>query len=263
MGSVSLVDLDDVSPLISDWSLASAQKRRAVSELLLEGEVPQNRVTEILSLVPGKERLFVVPQPIAYGESFHFKADVIEGAPSSAEFIPSMIGALENENDLVVLDLGNSWGISTFSALPLCKSILFIFDEDKTSMKRSFETLRRFYRESDDPAEFDFSKWSFVKNGSTNTLVSMEQAAEFLARSELRQDQFEMSEISFSLSARDWYLTAESDNPQSLYSLAEDKIRSEILALAQSIFPFQVEEVVGRPAIGMKERFKRVVSFLS
>lgn len=261
--SVALVDLDDVSPLLSDWSLSPAAKRRTLGELLLEGEVPKNRVNEILAGIPGQEKLFIVPQPISYGESFHFKADVIEGAPSSAEFIPSLINSLQKETDLIVLDLGNSWGISVFSALPLCNSILFVFDEDKTSMKRSFETLRRFYRESDDPAEFDFSKWRFIKNGSTNTIVSMEQAAEFLARSELRQETFPMTEISFSLSGRDWYLTSESGEPHTMYSCAEDKIRSEIRSLAHSIFPLQAEESVPKAPVGMKEKFKKVVSFLS
>jgi cellulose biosynthesis protein BcsQ len=261
--SVALVDLDDVSPLISDWSLATAAKRRTLSELLLEGEVPQNRVTEILSPVIGHENLFIVPQPISYGESFHFKADVIEGAPSSAVFMPSLIHALEQENDLVVLDLGRSWGISVFSALPLCKSVLFVFDEDKTSLKRSLETLRRFYRESDDPTEFDFGRWRFVKNGSTNSLVSQEQAAEFLARGELRQEAFPLSEISFSQTARDWYLSSESGQPKTLYGLAEDKIRTEIRKLAQSIFSFQFEEGTTKSGIGVKEKIKKVVSFLS
>lgn len=261
--SVALVDLDDVSPLLSDWSLSPAAKRRTVGEFLLEGEVPQNRVNEILAAVPGQEQLFVLPQPISYGESFHFKADVIEGSPSSAEFIPSLINVLQKESDLVVLDLGNSWGISTFSALPLCNSILFVFDEDKTSMKRSFETLRRFYRESDDPAEFDFSKWRFVKNGSTNTIVSMEQAAEFLARSELRPEAFPMDEVSFSITARDWYLTSETGQPLTMYSFAENKIRAEIRSLAQSIFPLKAEDSLPKGPIGVKEKFKKVVSFLS
>jgi MinD-like ATPase involved in chromosome partitioning or flagellar assembly len=177
--------------------------------------------------------------------------------------MPSLIHALEQENDLVVLDLGRSWGISVFSALPLCKSVLFVFDEDKTSLKRSLETLRRFYRESDDPTEFDFGRWRFVKNGSTNSLVSQEQAAEFLARGELRQEAFPLSEISFSQTARDWYLSSESGQPKTLYGLAEDKIRTEIRKLAQSIFSFQFEEGTTKSGIGVKEKIKKVVSFLS
>ncbi len=261
--SVSLVDLDDVSPLLSDWSLTTAAKRRVVSELLLEGAVLPNRTAELLFPIPGQEQLYVVPQPISYGESFHFKADVIEGAPSSANFVPSLIHALEEETDLVVLDLGNSWGVSVFSALPLCKSILFVFDEDKTSLKRSLETLRRFYRESDDPTEFDFSRWRFVKNGSTNTVVSMAQAAEFLARAELRQEPFQLSEISFSLPGRDWYLSAESGKPKTLYSFAEEQVRSEIRNLAQSIFPFQYEDPAPTKKIGVRQKLKLLLDFLS
>lgn len=264
--SVALVDLDDVNPLISDWSLATIAKRRTISELLLEGEVPKNRTVELLAPVPNYQNLFVVPQPILYGESFHFKADVIDGAPSSATFIPSLVSALETELDLVVLDLGNSWGVSTFAALRLCKYVLFVFDEDKTSLKRSLETLRRFYRESDDPTEFDFNRWRFIQNASTQTLIKLEQATDFINLAELRSEPFDLSEIKFSISGRDWYLSSESGSPLTLYELAETKTRNQITEIANSILPFQEKDLTASSkgaSKGIKERLKQVVSFLS
>jgi cellulose biosynthesis protein BcsQ len=261
---VSLIDLDDVSPLLSDWSRASLQKRRAVGELLLEGEVPRNRVDEVMAPVPGYQNLRVVPQPVLYGEGFHFKADVIEGAPSSAQYIPSLISGLEERNDLVVIDFGRSWGVSTFSALPLCKTVLFVFDEDKTSLKRSMETLRRFYRESDDPQEFDFNRWRFILNGATNSIIKTEQAEEFISRAELRPESFPVTEIKFSITGRDWYLSSEGEHPHTLFEFAEPKIQNQLLNLAHSIFPFPHRTVAEQPTKGgLREKLRNVVSFLS
>ncbi len=261
--SVALVDLDDVSPILSEWSLANVAKRRLMGELLLEGEVPRNRTSEILAPVPGQQNLFVVPQPIMYGESFHFKSDVIDGAPSSADFIPSLVSALEAEVDLVVIDLARSWGVSTFAALPLCKTVLFVFDEDKTSLKRSMETLRRFYRESDDPAEFDFARWRFVQNGSTQTIIKLEQATEYVNRAELRPEPFEIAEVRFSLSGRDWYLTCESGTPVSLFELCEDRIQKQLIDLAYALFPFQMAASETTQPKSVRDKLRQVVSFLS
>ena len=104
--SVVLVDLDDINPQLSDWARIPSGRRSVVAELMRQGQVPVYRLSECLARVEGEERsISIVGQPENYHESFHFKADVLDGAPSSQSFIESLLPLLQDNFDVVVIDL--------------------------------------------------------------------------------------------------------------------------------------------------------------
>jgi len=141
--NVALIDLDDVNPQITDWVKANLVVRQVVSELLTKGEVTRNRIKELSCPHSGYSNLNIIPQPERYGEGFHFKADVLP-APSSAEYIQSLIAALSEQYDVIIVDTGKSWGVSTIAALRICEQVFAVIDEDRTSLARTIDILERF-----------------------------------------------------------------------------------------------------------------------
>ena len=128
--SVCILDLDDINPHLTDWARVSVGKRSLVSELLRQGQVPVYRLSECMASVEGANRsISIIGQPANYHESFHFKADVLEGAPSSQAFIESVVPLLQDNFDVVLIDLGRSWGVSHFATLPLCQQVVLVVDD--------------------------------------------------------------------------------------------------------------------------------------
>ncbi len=233
--SVALVDLDDTNPQLTDWARVGLSQRRFVSECVKRGEVPSYKVRELLYPVSGfDENLWVFGQPEHYGESFHFKADVLENAPSIAGFIGSLLEGLQAEFDVVVLDTGRSWGISTFAALPHCQKILMVTDDDALSVRRSMENFGRIHRESDDPAELDVSKWSFVLNAFTARLTTEADVRQEIAEADLFPDKFDLFVVPYSARGRDWCLTS-----GSFFDHAEQGVQSALCEMAFALVPFQ------------------------
>ena len=241
--SVCLVDLDDTNPQITEWGRVSEAKRKTVADLLREGRVPAYRLNELVHPIEGHDgRLGVIGQPEFYHEAFHFKADVIDGAPSSAEYINSLLECLQDEFDVVIVDTGRSWGISTFACLPHCQHVLFVTDDDGMSLRRSLDSLLRVYRESDDPDEFDLTRWSLVLNAYTGQLLSPGDVSEEVDELEIFPSSCDLYTIPFSESGRLWGAPG-----KSLYEMAEVAVKEVLTDLAFSLVPFRREWLDSSP----------------
>jgi len=235
--SVALVDFDDVNPQLTDWGRVGASQRRTVSELLRSGEVPKHRINECVNPVEGFDgRLVVVPQPERYQESFHFKADVLEGAPSSAIFVQSLLTGLRDEFDVIVVDLGRSWGISTFATLPQSQQVLLVTDDDGMSVRRTLDTLKRMESESDDSDEFDLTRWNLVLNAYSGKLLSPKDLSIEIQELDLFPESSMLYTIPFSERGRQWGAPG-----QSFYDLAEPHIRDGFKKIAFNLIPFKME----------------------
>lgn len=247
--SVAAIDLDDVNPQLTAWSRVGIAQRAVIAELLHSGEVPANRINEIVFPVEGFEgRLVVVGQPESYNEGFHFKANVLEGSPSSGEFMNSLVSNLCAEFDVVVVDMARSWGISTFATLPLCQHVLLVTDDDGMSVRRTLDGLQRLKKESDDGSEFDLARWSIVLNGFTGRLISPKEIALEIQEMELFPSDANLFAIPFSESGRQW-----GGPGQTFYDLADQNARQVVRKVASSLIPIRAEpektgisKIVGR-----------------
>ncbi|MBL7662684.1 AAA family ATPase [bacterium] len=241
--STALVDLDDVNPQLSDWARANTSQRLAVSELLRQGEVSKQRINDLVSPVDGYDgKLVVVPQPELYRESFHFKADVLEHAPSAVNFVKTLISLLREEFDVVVVDVGRSWGVASFAMLPISQHILLVMDDDGMSVRRSIDNLQRLVKESDDAEEFDLSRWSVVLNAVTGKLLTAKDVATELQELELFPETSNLYTMPFSETGRQWGAPG-----QSYFDLAEPQGRQAVQHIAFSIIPFRQELVIEQP----------------
>ena len=162
--TVAMVDLDDVAAHLTEWGRVGTTQRMLVSELLKAGEFTTERLRDLVTPIDGFDgRLVVVGQPYSYSEAFHLKSYVLEGAPTASVFVNSLLSLLSTEYEVVLIDLGRSWGIATFAALPWCEKVALVMDDDGLSIRRSIDTLSRFKQESGDPEEFNLAKWSVIR----------------------------------------------------------------------------------------------------
>ncbi|MCB0360464.1 MAG: AAA family ATPase [Bdellovibrionales bacterium] len=233
--SICLIDLDDINPQLTDWGRAGPSQRKVVADLLRQGEIPKYRVNELLHPIEGYDgRLVVVPQPERYQESFHFKADILEGAPTAAVFIESLLGALREEFDVIVCDCGRSWGIATFGILPMSQHVLLVSDDDGMSVRRTLDNLHRLARESDDEEEFDLSRWSVVLNAYTGKLLSPKDLSVEIQELDLFPESAVLYTVPFSERGRQW-----GGPGKSFYDMAEPAVRAGIEKMAFNLVPFR------------------------
>lgn len=241
----AIVDLDDINPHLTEWAKVPLSYRAALSAALREGS--SRSLKEMSFPVPGYDgKLVLIGQPDTYQESFHFKADVIAGAPSISDFIPALIRSLTHEFDVVLLDLSRSWGMATFASLPLCQHVMLVMDDDPVSVSRSLAALKRIKRETDDPGEFDFRRWCLTLNGYTNRLISRKQLATEVRRNGLIPETAHRFIVPFSERGRDWGAPG-----QSFYDTADLKTRGVLELMAKTLVPF--------PAAPAKKERKRTV----
>ena len=251
--SIALVDLDDTNPQLTDWARVGVGKRSVVAELLRAGQVPPYRLAECLhSIEEANGVLSIVGQPENYHESFHFKADVLEGAPSSQVFIESLLPQLREQFDMVVIDFGRSWGVSQFASLPFCQEVLLVLDDDALTLKRTIDSLRRLSRESEDKKELDFSKWRVVMNAYTGRLLSPNDVSDEFDDSGVFPESADLHVIPFSEKGRQWGAPG-----KTFYDLAEEPIRREYAKLANEILPLK-EEFEGLSSPGVLGQLKRL-----
>jgi cellulose biosynthesis protein BcsQ len=231
---VALLDFDDVTPVITSWSQAEIQQRRAVAEFLRLGEVPEGRLNEILYPVEGYEgRLFVVPQPEYYGDSFHFKSNAIPEAPGVRTYIESLLLSLRNEFDVVVIDLAHSWGIATFVALAMCQKVLLICDDDPLAMRQTIVACERLIRETNNEHLLGLRNWNMVLNAHTGLLVSLREFERKFTKLDIFSPSSAYSIVSYSRRARFW-----GDRGSTLFDLADHKTKGQIIELAFAQAPF-------------------------
>lgn len=256
--SVCAIDYDDVNPQLTMWGRVSSAHRGLVAEFLRGGEIPASRLNEILYPVEGYGGQFViVGQPERYNESFHFKADIFEGAPSAAEFVTSLITSLRNEFDVVLIDFGKSWGISTFATLPLCQQVLLVTDDDGMSVRCTLDNLQRLQQESEDPEEFDLGRWSMVLNAYTGQLINPKDLAREIREMDLLPEDCSLYTIPFSEHGRQWGAPG-----QSFYELAEEEVKEVIRKYAFNLVPFKYEEQDLNISGNFSKLLKKVQSLL-
>jgi len=230
--------------------------RKAVADLLYKGTVPAYRVKEIVS--PLKEydgKLFIMGQPETYAQCFHFRADVLEDAPSSAEFIQSLIPALQEEFDVVLVDGGRSWGVAVLSLLPLSRQVLLVTDDREASVRQTLESFSRFCRESDDPAEFDLTKWGMVLNAHTGRRLSPKDVKRMLSEVDLFFDTVGLYVVPHSQAGESWWTDG-----KSLYEIAEEPVRMVIEDLAFGCVPFRRQRAVEE--VGVWDSLRKKVGSL-
>lgn len=251
---VALVDLDDVNPHLTAWACVGESFRESVGQALRRGKVTGSEVAELTFPVETFEgQLVVVPQPSPYHESFQFKADVLEGSASASEFVPALFESLKKNYDIIVIDLGGSWGMASFAALPLCDRILLVVDDDPVSINRSLENLQRLKRESDDEREFNFERWSIVMNGFTNRLMTPKELVSRVKKTKLFPSSSELFVVPFSEPGRDWGRPG-----YSFYDCADAKSKESIRRLASAVVAISNEPRTKSPK--MLRRLRAAVS---
>ncbi len=252
--TVALVDLDDLNPQITDWAQVAPAQRKAVSDTLREGEVPRYRMDELGFPVEGYDgRLVVFGQPEHYSEGFHLKADVLEGAPSSAEYLKSLITVLQDEFDVIVVDAGRSWGVATFALLPLSQHVLMVTNDEAISLKRSLDNLQRLYSESDDYSEFDLSRWRVVLNGFSGKQMAIADVSKEIDEIGLFPQDTPLYTLPYSESARRW-----SQSKETIFEKGDEQTQSAIREIAFNLVPFRLHEPQA-PGSRLKKKLKKLV----
>ena len=233
--TTAIVDLDDLNPHLTDWSRVGIAPRKLAADFLRAGVVPQHRLNELAAPVAEYNgRLFIVPQPENYSEGFHFKADVLDNAPSSAEYLRSLISALQEEYEAVIIDAGRSWGVAGFAALPLSQHVILVVDSNWTTLRRSLDNFARLCRESDDTAEFDLTRWSVVLNGYADKQLSPHEVSQELEELDLFPETIDLFTIPFSQQGQHWGNAGET-----LYELADPRVKSIVEEIAFHCIPFR------------------------
>jgi hypothetical protein len=250
--TVALLDFDDLSPQLSDWARIPAAQRSLTGELLKTGQVTIDRLRDFVHPIKGFDgRLVAIGQPLLYSEAFHFRAYVIEGAPSSSEFVSSVLSLLSSEYDVVLIDLGRSWGVSTFAALPWCERVLFVVDDDGMSVRRSLDALGRLKHESGDPEEFNLNKWVVAFNKMTGRRLSERDIRTAVASAELFPTGVPIAPVLYTEKGRQWGAEG-----TTLYTLCEPRVRASLDRLAQTLIPGFLADGSGlRPKRQESERF--------
>lgn len=252
--TVALVDLDDLNPQITEWAQVTAAQRKAVSDLLREGDVPRYRLDEMGYPVDGYDgRLVVIGQPEHYSEGFHLKADVLEGAPSSAEYIKSLIAVLQEEFDVIVVDAGRSWGVAAFALLPLSQHVLMVTNDEPITLKRSLGNLQRLYSESDDYSEFDLSRWRVVLNSYTGKNLTAADVSREIDELGLFSQDAALYTVPNSESGRRWGMTKET-----AFEKGDELTQAAIREIAFNLVPFRLHEAPA-PGSKLKRKLKRLV----
>lgn len=229
--SVVLIDGDDVSPQLTMWARVPQTQRAAVGRILRHGGLDVGTLRDFVFPITGFDsRLVVVGQPVLYGESFHLRAPVIEGAPSSADFIGELLTLVSLEYDVVILDMSRSWGISSFAALRWCDRVLAVVNDDGLAVHMTCSALKRMSSESGDPEEFNFSKWSGVLTMHTGARLSEIDLVQAFQEYEVASEVLTCHRISYCDEGRLWGAHSES-----FYDLATQRVRNQVETLAESV----------------------------
>lgn len=203
--TVVVVDCDEVTPAITSWANVGAAQRAAVADGLRRGNVTREHVRDMVFGVDGFDgRLSVVGQPPAFYEGFHFKAAILDGAPSPTDFVNNALGLLGAEYDWVVMDLSRSWGVGTFASLPWCDRIVLVVDDDALAVRSTIDSLQRLRDESGDAEEFNFTKWCVACNKYSGKRLSLSAIQAAFDGTEIWPTGAPISTIAYSEKGRQW-----------------------------------------------------------
>jgi len=251
--TVCLLDFDDVSPQVSEWAKVGSSKRSLTGELLRVGQVTTDRLRDLVGLIDGfNGRLGVIAQPALYSEGFHYRAQVLDGAPSSSEFVTSLLSVLSVEYEVVIVDLGRSWGVATFAALPWCDQVIFVMDDDGLSVRRSLDVLNRLHQESGDPEEFNFAKWSIVFNKVSGRRLAIRDVEGAVEEMEMFPRDTKIFPVGFSDAGRQW-----GGSGETFYDLAEGRVRKQLLDLSYHVVPQYAQQTAAGAERGLRAIVRR------
>lgn len=231
---VVLVDLDDVTPALTMWAAPSPAQYNTLSDIMRVVEpsaITKEMVRALLVPVHGSGGdLLVLPQPKNYNEAFHFKANILEDALSISDLILRLFELLREECDLILVDMGRTWGLASFAALYLVDRVVHVIDDDALSLKISLATVERLARESDDPDEFDFKKWDILLNGYSGKVLTPKQVASAVERTGVYHAETRLHVVPFSARGRSWI-----EHGKTLYDLGEREVQKVIEEIGRAL----------------------------
>lgn len=231
--SAVMIDLDDVTQALSSWAKIEGSHREASALALRRGTFPGSLMTEMIAPVDGYEgKLCCVGLPELYYEAFHIKSNAIEEAPPASVFLNSLINALKKEFDSIIIDLGRSWGVSTFAALQAADRIVLAVDDDGITIQNTFQALQRMLISCEGNDELQLEKWSIVLNAYTGMLETPNSLQEYVRRLDLLPLNLRFFTVPYSKRGRIW------SGRRTLYDLAEKPVRDAIEELAYFGVPF-------------------------
>lgn len=229
--SVVVADFDEVGTSVTSWANAGVAQRSAVAEGLRRGNLTRDQVRDMVFAVDGFEgRLSILPQPPAFHEGFHFKASVLDGAPSPTDFVNSSLGLLSAENDWVILDLSRSWGVGTFASLPWCDRIVLVVDDDALTVRTTVDSLLRLREESGDAEEFNFTRWTIVCNKFTGKRLPLSAVQSAFDATEIWPTGSPVMSVAYSEQGRQWAIPG-----KTFWSQGGRGARQDIDALASAL----------------------------
>ncbi len=231
--STVMIDLDDVTPALSSWAKIEGSHREASALALRRGAVPASLLTEMVAPVEGYEgKLCCVGLPELYYEAFHIKSNAIEEAPPASVFVNSLISSLKKEFDSIIIDLGRSWGVSTFAALQAADRIILTVDDDGITIQNTFQALQRMLISCEGNDELQLEKWSIVLNAYTGMLETPNSLHDYVRRLDVLPLNLKFFTVPYSKRGRIW------SGRRTLYDLAEKPVREAIEELAYFGVPF-------------------------
>jgi len=235
--STVLIDFSVVNPDITLWSNYGIAAQSALKKAYETSTIGPSLVKDILEPAPdGRSNLHILGQLERYIDAYRYHIDNPELGSGTSDMVEKLIDSLSQEFELVVIDLGNHWGVATLSALAVCTHVFFVVDEAPWSFARSVQALRRISAESEDPSEFDYRKWSILVNGCSHD----SEAAKLLASAQM--DDFFISKVNsfgvpLSKRGADWL-----EGNRTLYDNADKPFQIALDEVLKSVIPASLQE---------------------
>lgn len=227
---VAIVDLDDVSPQITEWGETPPKSREAVGRCVLKGTFGERDLEACLHPVHGFDRkLFILGQPLTYSERFHFKAKVLEGAPNISEFLSHLLPCLSARFEVVIIDLSRSWALSTFSSLSFCNHLLLVSQAESYCVQSSLSLMSDLKNESEELSS-GAPPWSLVLTTLQEPAVNLSKLENVVEGHEMHGYFSGFFLLPFATRVNIW-----GRKGASLFDLGDERYRVEVKSLAQAL----------------------------
>ncbi len=167
--STLLIDIDYVRQSLSNWARYGVLERREFGALVDSNvNITLEKIKAIIQQVPNIEgqtantQFGFIGLLDSFVKSSTFLGSGVGYGSEGVERFESLLLELVSAYDSVVIDVGNLWGIGALTALSLSSKVIFAFPDDSLRLQSDLQFIQRMASESDDPLEFDFSKWESV-----------------------------------------------------------------------------------------------------
>ncbi len=231
--STLLFDIDYVRQTLARWASYGVLERREFSALVDSNiNITLEKVRAIIQQVPTGNPMFgFIGSLDSFVRSNNFFGSGVGYGTDGLERFELLILELVRAYDSLVVDLGNLWGVGALTTLSLSSKVVLVLPEDRSKFRADLEFLQRMSSESDDPLEFDFSKWQPIVVGRSNKPVAPELEHE-LTDFGLFPKKSNLQFLPFQKSASSWF-----EAGQSGVSQVDKNFDMQILELAKLIFP--------------------------